>query len=299
MSSLLTKRLVFVTGKGGVGKTAVAAALGLAAARRGIRTMVAEVAMRDDVHRTLGGAGGGGLAETEVGDGLFALSVDPERAMEEYLSDQLPPALAGILRGSRMFGYLAAASPGLRELLTVGKVWELSQDPRRTPGARPYDLVVVDAPATGHGLALLEAPATFAAVGAAGPVSRQAGIIRATLEDRSVTGVVVVATPEETPVSEALHIERELGDRVDLVVANAVRPDRFSDDEAARLAAVGGRATAVALAAHARAGEQREQLARLRAGTAVPVAELPFLPDGGSATADVGALADRLAAALD
>ena len=209
-----------MTGKGGVGKTAVAAALGLVAARRGHRTMVAEVHRRDDVHRAL---------EGELGDGLLAMSVDPEDAMEEYLNDQLSRPLAEVLKTSRLFGYLAAATPGMRELLTVGKLWELAQDRRRTPGAEPYDLVVVDAPATGHGLALLDAPRTFAGVAAAGPVARQARIIHGTLSDRDVTGIVAVSTPEEMPVNEVDYLRGELGDRLDLVVANAVRPDRFSD----------------------------------------------------------------------
>lgn len=275
---ILDKRLVFVTGKGGVGKTAVALALGHVAARRGCRTMVAEVAGRG--------------ADGEIAENLFTLSVDPERAMEEYLVDQLPTPLAELLRSSRMFGYLAAATPGMKELLTVGKLWELAQDERRTPGAEPYDLVVVDAPATGHGLALLDAARTFAQVAAAGPIARQARIIHGTLTDRTVTGIVAVSTPEEMPVSEAEHLRAELGDRLDLVIANAVRPDRFSDAEARRLAKAGGAASRAALGVHARCREQRERLERLRADVV-----LPFAPDedGG---ADIAALAHALDAGL-
>ncbi|HEV2814084.1 MAG TPA: ArsA family ATPase, partial [Solirubrobacteraceae bacterium] len=217
-----------MTGKGGVGKTTVAAALGLVASRRGLRTLVAEVARRDDVERVVGGE-------------VPTLSVDPDDAMEMYLSDQLSRPLAEVLKSSRIFGYLAAATPGMRELLTVGKLWELAQPERRVEGAEPYDLVVVDAPATGHGLALLDAPRTFAGVAAAGPVARQARIIHGTLTDRSLTGIVAVATPEEMPVNEVEFLRGELGRRLDLVVANAVRPDRFSDAEARRLAKAGGR----------------------------------------------------------
>ena len=290
MSGLLDKRLVFVTGKGGVGKTAVAAALGMVAARSGLRTMVAEVARRDDVHRALAGSEGG-WREAAIADRLHTLSVDPEKAMEEYLDDQLTGPLAELLGSSRLFTYLAAATPGMRELLTVGKVWELAQDERRTPGAEPYDLVVVDAPATGHGLALLDAPRTFGEVAVAGPVARQAGRIHTTLEDRSVTGVVAVATAEEMPVNEVEHLRGALGDRLDLVVANALGPDRFTEEEAAaleQLAAGGAPAARVALAAHHRAAEQREQVERLG-----PDVTLPFLPaeDGG---ADLHALADAL-----
>jgi anion-transporting ArsA/GET3 family ATPase len=292
--NLLDKRLVFVTGKGGVGKTAVAAALGTVAARRGKRTIVAEVAQRDDVHRALDG-GEGGWAETQLGERLFALSVDPERAMREYLDDQLSRPLAELLAQSRIFGYLAAATPGMRELLTIGKLWELAQPERRTPGAEPYDLVVVDAPATGHGLALLDAPRTFSGVAAAGPVARQAGIIAGTLEDRATTGIVAVATPEEMPVNELGLLRDTLGERLDLVVANAVRPDRFADAEAERLTAVAASSEPVraVLGVHRRAREQQAQLARLQ-----PDAVLPFAVDPERGAVDIAALADALDPAL-
>ena len=261
----------------------VAAALGLVAARRGRRTIVAEVARRDDVSRALAG-GPGAFREAVLAPGLHAISVDPQSAMEEYLADQLAKPLADLLATSRLFAYFAAATPGMRELLTMGKLWEFAQDARRTPGADPYDLVVVDAPATGHGLALLEAPRTFAEITAAGPLARQARIIDATVDDRATTGIVVVATPEETPVTEAAHLHDELGDRLDLVVANAARADRFSAAEAKRLQAAGG-AARTALVAHARARAQAEQLERL-----APDVVLPFAP-GSEGGADVHALA--------
>lgn len=241
--------------------------------------MVAEVALREDVPRAVGGA-------------VETISVDPQEAMELYLSDQLSRPLAEVLRSSRIFGYLAAATPGMRELLTVGRLWELAQDERREAGAEPYDLVVVDAPATGHGLALLDAPRTFAGVAAAGPVARQARIIHGTLTDRSATGIVAVATPEEMAVNEVGFLREELGARLDLVVANAVRADRFTDGEAGRLAGVGTPSARAALSAHARARAQREQVARLRADV-----ELPFAV-GASGGADVEALAEALGAVV-
>jgi len=293
--TLLDKRLVFVTGKGGVGKTAVAAALGLVAAGRGRRTIVAEVAARDDVHRALDPEASGRFAEAELAPGLSAISVDPEAAMAEYLRDQLAAPLAELLKASRLFGLFAAATPGMRELLTIGKLWELAQPDRRTPGAEPYDLVVVDAPATGHGLALLEAPRTFAEISAAGPLARQARIIHGTVTDRATTGVVVVATPHETPVAEALELRAHLGPRTDLVVANAVRADRFTHADVAALRARRRHpAAAAALADHARAREQAAQLARLG-----PAVALPFAPDpGGGGGADLHALARVLGSAL-
>src|SRR3712207_4599572 len=141
-------------------------------------------------------------ARARPGAGFLARPEDPQVPREESPASQLSRRLAGVLKGSRLFTYLAAATRDMRELLTVGNLWELAQPERRTPGAEPYDLVVVDAPATGHGLALLDAPRTFADAAGVGPIARQGGIIDATLADRAFTGVVAVTTPEEMPVNE-------------------------------------------------------------------------------------------------
>jgi hypothetical protein len=279
-AGLLDKPLVVVTGKGGVGKSTVAAALGLVAARRGLRTIIAEVARRDDVSRVLGGTG---VHEDELAPGLHHISIDPEEAMEEYLVDQLPSrALADVLLSSRGFSYFAAATPGLRELLTVGKVWELAQEDRRTPGAQPYDLVVLDAPATGHGVAVLSAPRTFADAAVMGRIARQGRIIDAILSDPAQTGVVAVARAEEMPVTETLALESALpeavGVGVDLIVCNGMLADRFSASEVTALqAAPPSRPVRAALSAHARARAQRSQLARLRRRAVAPVVTLPFV----------------------
>jgi anion-transporting ArsA/GET3 family ATPase len=285
-----------------VGKSTVAAALGLAAAARGLRTIVAEVSARDDISRTLAGGQTATFAERTIADGLSHISIDPEQAMEEYLVDQLPVrALADVLTASRAFTYLAAATPGMRELLTVGKVWELAQDARRTPGARPYDLVVLDAPATGHGVAVLRAPRTFADAARVGPIARQGRTINEMLTDPSRTGVVAVATAEEMPVNEALalraSVRDELGLELDLAVVNGMLPDRLTAAEARALPAVPGRPGRVARSHHARARAQRVQLARLRRGlrdSGVRVATLPFCFSAELGAEDLAALGRRL-----
>jgi anion-transporting ArsA/GET3 family ATPase len=139
---------------------------------------------------------------------------------------------------------VAAATPGMRELLTVGKLWELAQLDRRTPGADSYDLVVVDAPATGHGVAILSAPRTFAAAAGSGPVARQGTIIDSMLSDPERTAVVAVAKAEELAVTETGQLREALRDSIGLplerVVANALEPDRLTAAEAKRLASHAG-----------------------------------------------------------
>ena len=284
MEDILAKPLIVVTGKGGVGKSTVAAALGTAAAARGLRTIVAEVAARDDVSRALAGSGAGRtFVERAVGDGLHHISIDPESALEEYLRDQLPRGVSDLVASSRIFSYLAAATPGLRELLTVGKVWELAQPGRRTPGARPYDVVILDAPATGHGVATLTAPGTFADAAMVGPVARQGGRIHEMLTDPDRTAVVGVATAEEMPVNETLALsgalDEQLGQRFAAVVVNGVLPQRFTRaDEEALAAAPGSRAVRAARAEAGRARAHRSQIARLRRGLrGVPVRTLPHV----------------------
>ena len=287
---LLSRRLVFVTGKGGVGKSTVATALGVLAAQRGKRAIVAEVSGRGDVPRLLGTSPAPEGVEVEVAPGLWSIAIDPQRAMEEYLRDQLPiPALAALLSGSRAFGYLTAATPGMRELLTVGKLWELAQPKRRARGTDPYDIVIVDAPATGHGIALLAAPRTFARVAQVGPIARQGKIIAATLAKRSVTAVVAVSTAQEPAVNETLELQArlkgELGLALHAVLINALHPWRFTLQEVRALKSARSELPAgpavhaldVALAEESIVRSERAQLRRLREQTGGRGPELPFL----------------------
>jgi anion-transporting ArsA/GET3 family ATPase len=323
VSSLLDRRLVVVTGKGGVGKTTVAAALGLIAARAGKRTVICEVAEQERLS-DLFGVDASGHEERELAPNLHTVSVDPELAKEEWLRYQLKSGtLAGVLGGSSVFRYLSAAAPGLSELVTIGKVWDLAQLERRTGGS-VFDLAIVDAPATGHGMAMLRAPSTYASVARVGPIRRQALQIDAFLRDPARTGVVVVALPEEMPVNETLELEHRLGEEmemaIDTAIVNAVYPQRFSGEEAKRMRAAvdsagggaaaakrsrGGRAAGradgalrTALAEHERFRGQRSQLRRLRRGLDAPVATLPFLFEPELQLEQLEELARRLGRAL-
>ena len=293
MPALLDKRLIVVTGKGGVGKTTVAVALGLAAARAGKRTMVAEVAQQERMSRAFRREGLG-YSEAELADNLFGMSIDPERALKEYLGQQVGGALGGVLFNNRIFEYFAAAAPGVRELATIGKVWELAQLERRDAGAAPYDLVIVDAPASGHGLALLRSPRTFGDIARVGPIRRRADMIHEFLTDRRRTGVVAVALPQEMPVNETLEFRDEAEARDGhghrhAVVVNSLLPERFSADEAERIEAVNGdhgspkvaAALRAALSEHRRARGQRAQLRRLKKDVD-DVVTLPHLFEPGA-----------------
>ena len=302
---LLDKRLVLVMGKGGVGKTTVAAAIGLRAAERGKRTIVCEVAEQERLSAMFGVAELG-YEERELAPGLSGISIDPERAKREWLEYQLRSGtLAGLLGSSRIFQLLTAAAPGLQELVTIGKVWELAQLERKAAHGSPYDLVIVDSPATGHGLAMLRAPKTFADIARVGPINRQAMIIHGFISDARQTGVIAVALPEEMPINETLELEgrlrEELGSVLDAIVVNGVYPERFSGEEARAIESLDGRGSPAARAAlraalseHRRARGQRSQLRRLRRGAVAPVSTLPYLFRAELARADLEQLADAL-----
>jgi anion-transporting ArsA/GET3 family ATPase len=273
-----------VTGKGGVGKTTVSSCLADIAARRGKRVIVCEIAQDDRGHD-----------EVEVAENVHSIAINPEVAMREYLSDQVGGALSKVMTSSRVFTYLAAAAPGMRELLTIGKVWDLAQLDQRRTGETPYDLVILDAPATGHALGMLRTPRTFRDVARVGPISRQAGRIDTFLSDPELTGVVAVAAPEEMPVNETIDfiaaLASEMAITPDAVVVNGVYPERFRDADIAAIEKLGGsdpRLTA-AVSEHRRARHHRNQVRRLR--RRAPALTLPFLFEARVGEAELGQLA--------
>ena len=293
MRSPLGKDLLFVTGKGGVGKTTVAYALGLAAAAGGKRAIVCETADQDRGARIFG-ARPRGFSEEELAPGLWTISIGFEDATRDYLERQMPVrSMGSILARSNLFSYLAAATPGLQEMVTMGKIWEVAHaERRRKLGERVYDLVIVDSPATGHGITFLRTPSEFESLARVGPLSNQAGRIARTLSDRDRSGVVIVSQPEEMAVSEALLLERSLGEggdgcrfAIDRHYVNGVRPDRFSEEELVTVRGVAGEGGGVAVAARAALSEsataasQGHQIRRLEAEASAPVTEIPFLYD--------------------
>lgn len=285
---------MIVTGKGGVGKTTVSVALGMRAAAEGKRTIVCEVSAQENAsrmfeHTTVG------FHEVELEENLWAISIDPDESMREYVLLQLKVrAMRDMLFRSRIFNYLAAATPGLKELVTIGKIWELAQLDRKVKSGRKYDTVIVDAPATGHGVGFLQTPRTFANIARVGPIHSQAQTLDNFITDHENTGVAIVALPEEMPVNETAALEHDLvnevGVAVDRVYLNGLYPERFSKAEAEMLTALAAAeegpskaAARAALSEFGRARSQRAQLARLRRRAEAPVKTLPFLfePDLG------------------
>ncbi|HWD52014.1 MAG TPA: ArsA family ATPase [Acidimicrobiales bacterium] len=228
MTALLDLNLVFVTGKGGVGKTTVASALALFASQQGKRVLVCEVDAKGDVSGFYE-APPTGFAEKELLPGLFVMTMDTEASLREYLKLQLRiPVIGRIGPLAKAFDFVATAAPGVREILTVGKLcFEVRE--------RNYDLVVVDAPASGHIVGQLTAPQAINDLVKVGLIRSQTDWMLDILSDPAQTGLVAVCTPEEMPVNEtielAVRVKKETTVKLSAVVVNRVLPELFGRQE--------------------------------------------------------------------
>jgi len=228
LPELLAHQLLFVTGKGGVGKTTLAAAIGLIASEQGRRTLVCETEPRGDLARAYE-CGSTPFAGRQVARDLVAMSMDTEASMREYLRQvvKLPGAgHSGPL--GRAFDLVANAAPGVREILVIGKLCFEAKEGN-------YDLVVVDASSTGNVVGQLAAPMGINELIRVGMVHTQTDWMLEILADPLRTGVVLVTTPEEMPVSEAIELAGRLAEDTPVhlacVVANRVLPELFTRSE--------------------------------------------------------------------
>src|SRR5688572_18673870 len=228
-SPILDRRLVFVTGKGGVGKTSTAAALALLAARDGRRVLVCEMDAKGSLATAFDTAPLV-FQPREIEPGLFAMAMNTEDALKEYLRLFVKVPLVGRIGPlARTFDFVADAAPGVKEILSVGK---LAYEVRE----RHYDLVVVDAEASGHIVAQIGAPRVIRELVQVGMVREQTAWMTEILEDPAVTGLVVVTTPEEMPVTETLELlgrlDRDTGVAPSAIVANRILPALFDRRQA-------------------------------------------------------------------
>lgn len=238
---LVDRQLIFVTGKGGVGKTTVAAGLAQMLADEGRSVLACEVDAKGDLAAAFE-LPPSSFSPQRASEGLALMAMDTEASLREYLKLHLKiPVVGRIGPVARAFDFVATAAPGVKEILTVGKLcWEVRE--------HHYDVVVVDAPATGHIIGQLAAPQAINELVRVGLVRSQTDWMLDILSDPAQTGLVVVTTPEEMPVAETLEllgaVERETTVDPAAVVVNRVLPERFAGrDEGVfdQLAAPAGR----------------------------------------------------------
>jgi len=283
--SLLDRRLLLVTGKGGVGKSTVSAALALLAARAGKRVLVCEVNAQERIAPLLGAPPAGPVIR-EALPGLSTVNVTPQESMREYGLMVLKfRTIYDAVFENRVVRYFLKAIPSLAELVMLGKILHEARAEER--GRPRWDLVVVDAPATGHAVQLFRVPAVLMDTVPAGPLRRDAEWMRDLLLDPAQTALSIVTLPEEMPVNESIELDAQvrevLGIPRGVLFVNALPEVRFSPEERERLAGLeaeppplGPAARAAVLQAR-RAEEAGRYAQRVRAAVDLPAAVLPLL----------------------
>jgi anion-transporting ArsA/GET3 family ATPase len=293
---LLARRLLFFTGKGGVGKSTVTAATALLAADRCQRVLVVEADAKGNLPGNFEQPSVG-FEPREVYPGVCAMAMRTEDSLKEYLKLNLRvPVLGRLGPLARVLDFVATAAPGVKEILTVGKVcWEVRES---IEGRADWDLVVVDAAATGHIIGQLDAPRAIQELVSVGMVREQTDWMVQLLSNPSVTALNVVATPEEMPVNETIDfitaLDDEMGLRPDAVVVNGVYPERFRGGEMAAIDELGADSPQLraAITSYRRARHHRNQVRRLR--RRAPAITLPFLFETELDDGSLDSLADVL-----
>lgn len=299
------RRFLFLTGKGGVGKTTATAALALVLASQGKRVLCAMCQAKDRLSTLLEGPPIGEEI-VSVRKNIHAVNIRPEAALREYgLMVLRLRALHRAVFDNQLVASFFRATPGLYEWAMLGKAWFHTTE-RLPDGSPRFDVVLFDAPSTGHALDMLRGPKVIVDVAPAGLLRREAIKAWSMFADEAQSGVVLVTLPEEMPVTETFDLfealDQELGLPIAQVIVNGVIPPLFSPGEREALLAPRdldvSRPGDAALASGARRARrelvQHEALVRLRDGVKVPLAYLPYRFEGVNTFASVSELAMRL-----
>jgi anion-transporting ArsA/GET3 family ATPase len=302
-------RVLVVAGKGGVGKTTVTAALARMAAHAGLSVLVVELEGKTGVPAAFGHPGSLEYEETVLADGagvVRARRITPDDALLEYLADHGMKRISKRLVSSGALDVVATAIPGIRDILVLGKVKSLEREGRA-------DLILVDAPATGHAMTFLSSAQGLLDAARSGPVRTQAADVVELLTDSSRLQVALVTLPEEMPVNEVVEAAYTLEDRIGVslgpVVVNGCLPEEpgigIEPEEAA--AEIGVQLDADGASALRRAAEfhqhrfalQEQQLARLADELPLPQLRTRVLYDEAVGPEQLELLASDLAAGIE
>ncbi len=309
MAGLFDRRLIFVMGKGGVGKTTISAALAIAAERMGKRVLLAEIGDSDAIGQIF-------INDTlpekplKIADRIWGARVNPKSELAAYVYDHINSTFfANRITRSRLFDYLVAAAPGLKEIMSLGRIWRWTLE-ADSANQSAYNFIIVDAPATGHGLSLLKLPRVLIEMIRFGPIVKEVRRLESLLKDPARTWLTLVALAEELPVNEALQLyqaaDSELGMPLKMIFINAVYPRVFTPSEVDQIDAL----------IHARRGDntdpschmlleaadhlirrrrrQQPYIDQIRHKTSGGVMEIPIYYANHLSIGDIGDIASRM-----
>ena len=317
-----TARVIIVAGKGGVGKTTVVAALAVVAARSGLSVLIAEVEGKSGLSKAFG-VNDLEYEEIVLSKGISARTLTPDAALSEWLQGNGLGRIARRLNASGILEIVATAVPGMKDILVLGKIKGLEQ-------SKAFDLILVDAPAAGHAVSFLTSPLGLLEAVGVGPIKTQASDVVAMLSDPSRAQVMLVTTPEETPVREAIETAFALEDRVGValgpIIVNGIytddlaitsendlrNPDLFDHTALQESISLDAQVSGYPLSTmeisdiaaavsfrHARSRVQSHQADELSKSLPIPQLRLPYLFDGEIGFPQIERLADALSAQIE
>ncbi len=319
LDEFLDPTILIVSGKGGVGKTTVAASLALVAARQGRKVCVVEVDQKGTLTKLLGGREAT-YEPKELTPGVWGANITAEKSLAEYLEVQYHmKRISKVFTSTHFVDYIATAAPGLEDILILGKIWFLEKG-RNTE--HNFDTIIVDAPAAGHMLTFLSAPMGLSDAVRVGPIKRQSEWLVDMLRDPARSRIHLVTLPEEMPVSETLETADALNNKVGVatgcIFANAAYRPLLDDTEKALFDQIAEDGSIDELCAAAdrvgisldgrdldalngyasflesRRAIQKKHLATLKKGAHEAIVDLPFLFSAGLSLPDIESLADRI-----